>query len=306
MEIINRTRCIIVGAPRSGTTTLWRQLAHHPDISPSRIKELNYLHDQSLEGTAYDEHFDRGGLATVEASPIYFREHVTYASKLAETFPNARLVFILREPAMRLLAGFRSARDWDCNIAKGVDFAKFVHIIANDLDPLPIFPSNRERAVYATDAKKVGLYAKVLSHYLKFFDAKQMHIVFLDDLVLRPEATRTAICNHINVNPSLMPFISPSAENQGVEIGNHKLFTLARRVNVTLEPMLNRAPWLRAGLRSLHHAINAKPVDRSNKMVLAALQEARDWYAVPNRQLAELLRDRFPNVLLPIWLEDNH
>ncbi|NVK57187.1 MAG: sulfotransferase [Alteromonadaceae bacterium] len=304
MEDTSRSRAIIVGAPRSGTTTLWRQLAQHPRIAPSRIKELNFLHDPALAATAYDDHFEPDGSATLEASPVYFREHETIAPRLAASFPDARLVFILREPAARLLAGFRSARDWDRNIAQGVDFAQFVEIIAKNLDPLPVFPTDRARAIYATDAKKVGLYADILGHYLEHFDAAQMHILFLDDLKSAPEAALAAICRHIGVDPQLMPRVSTDAQNQGVEVGNLRLFAFARRMNAMLEPLFNRAPWARAALRKLHHALNAKPADRSSEGIVAALAQARGWYAVPNHRLAALLEERFPDVARPAWLEE--
>ena len=305
MDTTTRIRAIIVGAPRSGTTTLWRQLARHPEIAPSRIKELNFLTDENIIGTDYDNHFEAGGLATLEASPVYFREHSEIAPRLAKRFPEARLIFILREPAARLLAGFRSARDWDRNIAPGIGFDDFVRIITEDLDPLPIFPNDRTRAVYATEAKKVGLYAEILQHYLQHFRPEQMHILFLEDINQHPTPTLASICEHIGVSSKNLPHIHSSIENKGVEVKNILLFTYARRINKSLEPILNSAPWLRLILRKIHHSVNAKPADRSSKSTAEALARAQKWYSEPNKKLAALISEKFPDLEMPNWLRGN-
>ena len=39
----DRTLCLIVGAAKSGTTWLWRQLRRHPDVHFRSIKELHYF-----------------------------------------------------------------------------------------------------------------------------------------------------------------------------------------------------------------------------------------------------------------------
>ncbi|MEJ2003139.1 MAG: hypothetical protein P8X77_17495, partial [Maritimibacter sp.] len=180
-------------------------------------------------------------------------------------FPEARLVFILREPAARLLAGFRSARDWDRNIAEGVSFLDFVRVIAEGADPLPVFPADRTRAIYATDAKKVGLYDEIIRHYLEHFAPEQMHILFLDDLKRDHARSLAAIAHHIGVDPARLPEAPLTVENQGVEVGNRKLFAFAR----------------------------------------TALALARDWYRPANHRFADLLADQFPDVVQPSWLSED-
>lgn len=301
---MTRTRAIIVGAPRSGTTTLWRQLTNHPDIASSKVKELNYLHDPRLAETDYDSHFGPGGKVTLEASPVYFREHTAVTPRIAETFPQARLIFILREPAARLLAGYRSARDWDHNIARNVSFLDFVRIIAEDRDPLPIYPTDRARAIYASDAKKVGIYSDILAHFLEFFSPEQIHILFLDDLQLDPHGALADLCLHLGVDPEAFPSVPIQTENQGVEISNLRFYLIARRINALAEPLLNRAPSLRRAMRRIHHAINARPADRSSEEVRIALSLARNWYTQANHDLAVLLSNHFPSVSLPTWLTE--
>ena len=49
---------VIVGAARSGTTSLYRWLATHPDVAPAWKKEIHY----------FDEHYGRGCAGTVPTS----------------------------------------------------------------------------------------------------------------------------------------------------------------------------------------------------------------------------------------------
>ena len=134
---MTRVRGVIVGAPRCGTTTLWRQLVQHPSIAASRVKELNFDVEHDA-GANYDAHFETGGTVTLEASPVLFREHRTLAPRLAKRLPDARLLFICLEPAARLLAGFRSARDWDRTVDPAIGFDRFAAILASDADPAPL------------------------------------------------------------------------------------------------------------------------------------------------------------------------
>jgi hypothetical protein len=115
---------LVVGAPRSATTSLHYYLAQHPDVVMSTIKEPNYfLFDQEHDGkpfvvddpritaksvskpAAYAKLFSRSATAVGEASPLYLYTEQT-PGLVARTLPEVRIIAILRDPAERALSHF--------------------------------------------------------------------------------------------------------------------------------------------------------------------------------------------------------
>jgi hypothetical protein len=104
----------IIGAYKSGTTSLYHYLRQHPDIFMSRIKEPNFFaHEEKAalmrqEGkrfqgidnmASYLELFSdvSNEKAIGEASPIYLDSPFA-AKRIKKTLPDAKLIAILRHP----------------------------------------------------------------------------------------------------------------------------------------------------------------------------------------------------------------
>lgn len=49
-------RVFLVGAPRSGTTSIGKLLSRHPEIWFSRPKEINYFYRVSADGLGHIQH----------------------------------------------------------------------------------------------------------------------------------------------------------------------------------------------------------------------------------------------------------
>lgn len=298
-----RPAAIIFGAPRSGTTSLWRYLVAHPEIAASRTKELDYFAASSPRED-YAESFAETGNVTLEASPVYFREHASIVPRLAAALPDARLICVLREPAARLVASFRGERDWQARIAPGFDFAQYARIVAEDASPLPINPSDPAVAQYVKDGSKVGIYADILQHYLEHYAPDQILVLFLDDLKSQPEQVVRQCCAHIGVDPDRLPPMDYRAENQGVNIKSARLFRVLRRVNLALEPLLNRIPALRRVLKRLHNTINGAPADLHADAEAKGKEILRGFYAPHNVRLERLLAKYFPDIDPPGWVKE--
>lgn len=106
---------IIVGAQKSGTSSLFNYLNKMPGMNGSTIKELHYFdrEDNFQKGAAwYESHFVRfpgkKGLF-FEASPSYlYSEHV--AERIAAYNPNVKIIVLLREPVSRAFSAWNMYR----------------------------------------------------------------------------------------------------------------------------------------------------------------------------------------------------
>lgn len=97
---------IVVGAQRSGTTSLFRLLAAHPLVRrPTQVKGVGYFdlkYDRGMRW--YQSHFPlrrRGsGLLAFESSG-YYLFHPLAARRIAESLPDVKVVVVVRDPVER-------------------------------------------------------------------------------------------------------------------------------------------------------------------------------------------------------------
>src|SRR3954471_19285474 len=92
----------IVGAPKSGTTSLHAYLAEHPGIAMTTVKEcMLFAAPQWRERIAdYAALFERDAPVRGESSTAY--SSYPYApevpERVAATVPDARIVYVVRDP----------------------------------------------------------------------------------------------------------------------------------------------------------------------------------------------------------------
>lgn len=180
---------IIIGAMKSGTTTLYRYLDLHPDIDMSRDKETDYFvaEKQLANGLAwYSAQFSAQaaakGALRGEASPNYTkrRDFAGVPARVAQTCPQARLIYILRDPVSRAESQFRHGvvmGEIDVTAEGFVDGHEYAHIM---------------------DASR---YAHQLDAWLEHFDRDAILILDFDDLIQDPQAVMDQIYDHIGASP---------------------------------------------------------------------------------------------------------
>lgn len=184
---------LIIGAGRSGTTSLYDYLRQHPQVYTSPIKEPRFFAyegerptfrgpgDQSkmpqiTNLTDYEALF--AGVtrekAIGEASPIYL-----YSQKAPERIrhylPRVKLIAILRHPVERAYSRF-----W-ANRVRGIeplsDFAQ-----AMQAEEMRIRDNWHPHWHY----KQRGFYYRQLERYLSLFDRNQVQVYLSQDLVTNP------------------------------------------------------------------------------------------------------------------------
>ena len=105
---------ITIGAMKGGTTALHAALAQHPDIFTTELKELDFFAEPGnwtrgpawyREQFAGGERFDARG----ESSPNYTKqpEFGPVAERMAALVPDARLVYLVREPIERIRSHYQ-------------------------------------------------------------------------------------------------------------------------------------------------------------------------------------------------------
>jgi hypothetical protein len=190
---------VIVGCQRGGTSSLYRYLGQHPDISASLRKETEYFTAKFPEGEAwYRAHFPlalRHRLAAVfgkrrltfEATPDYLVDPRAPA-RCHALLPDARIVVMLREPGERALSQFHH------NVRLGFEtetFGRAIELeesrISADLAEMVEDPSTSATAFRRFSYLTRGDYAEQLQRWFDHYSRDRFLIVESEEFFSDPD-----------------------------------------------------------------------------------------------------------------------
>jgi len=107
---------IVVGAAKAGTTSLHNYLDLHPDITMSADKEMRFFTDPDCRSWVgrYQDYFAAGTRYRGESTPQYTKWPLFpgVADRIAELAPDARLIYLLRDPVERSIAEYVEEATW--------------------------------------------------------------------------------------------------------------------------------------------------------------------------------------------------
>jgi hypothetical protein len=237
---------LVIGAAKSGSTSLHDYLGQHPDIFMSRTKEPNFF---SFDGATPEFRYPaecliQGGaarsrlrnatlgnrisslaeyqrlFAKVTAQRAVGESSVNYLYSMAaprlikESLPGVRLVAILRNPADRA-------------------YSRFLHARRDGMEPLSDFAAaldaetQRIAEGYAPvwHYRQRGYYHQQLARYYGLFDRERIHVILYDDFCRDPLGQIQGLFRFLDVDPTFVPDMS-------------------RRLNVSGKPLLAARSWL--------------------------------------------------------------
>ncbi len=102
---MNRPDFLIIGAQKSGTTTLFKALSMHPEIGVPLKKEQQFFSSNDFHSEGWDSYMSRlkvksGKLRYGEASPHYLSSHIA-SKRIAAECSESKLIVLLRNPIDR-------------------------------------------------------------------------------------------------------------------------------------------------------------------------------------------------------------
>ena len=199
---------LCIGAQKSGTTTLLRQLSSHPDIFMSPARETKFfVYDQlySQGVTAYElDYFAdwNGEKAVGEKTPEYLCDPDVPGRIRESLGAEMKLVASFRSPAQRAYAHYRHNFQ---HLWESVSFAE-----ALDLEQERSRAGKHQRSCYGYLWR--GLYAEQLERYLRHFPkTSHFFIVYEQDIVLKQVNTLKALFGFLGVDTGFKPATEISA-----------------------------------------------------------------------------------------------
>lgn len=209
----NLPNFIVAGAPRCGTTSLYRYLQEHPAIYMSPQKETNFFAFKDTELNFKGPCGDRLENKSVtnikeykklfqqteeenaigEASPAYLQWPGT-AKRINDKIPNVKLIFILRNPIDRAYSDFLNMNrlNWETT-------SSFKEALKQE--------KNRKKQGWGPYYyyKEKGLYGKQLKKYFEYFSEENIKIIFFKNFKNNTQKVLENVFKFLEVDDNFTP-----------------------------------------------------------------------------------------------------
>ena len=195
---------IIIGAQKSGTTSLFYYLAQHPQIRSPLRKEIYYFGSNFVKGTDwYRGHFPlkrllSRGQITFEGSPSYLFNPIVPA-QIAALLPTVKLIAVLRDPTKRAVSHYfhskRKGREaLSIEEAMAQEERRLAELLANSRYDDPAFRHH--------SYKLRGHYWEQLERFFAIFPRSQLLVLSSDELFTEPELVLQRVSEFIGIDPT--------------------------------------------------------------------------------------------------------
>ena len=257
---------LIVGAMKSGTSTLRDHLARIDDVFIPRA-ELHFFsnEDHYAKGIQWYERYFQGaeGRSAVGEKTATYSYLSHLPRRIHGHLPDAKLIWLFREPVARTYSHY-----WH-SAKHGSEPLSFERAVKSEV--------SRVRRDIWRGYQLRSMYSQQVQSYLEVFPQKQMLFLLFEDLIRNPRATVNTVLRFLDVSAEFKPLTTPLHSN------------------VTFAPRSTGVQWMARrlfgrGTRgwNLVQRLNKRMEPGYPRMSDALRHELRHRFEEPNRQLASL------------------
>jgi hypothetical protein len=182
---------VIIGAQKSGTTSLFYNLNKHPHIkmvcSNPKTNEMHFFNNEDTWAKGidwYKGHFNHPNCLQGEKTPEYFTDHVCH-KRMASYIPKARLILLLRNPVDRAFSQWNHFNQiYTVSKKWGWEKTDFENSI------------ERNKSVLLR-----GIYIQHIRHLLNYYVHDMIYIGVAERIQKNPQYEFNAICLFLGVKP---------------------------------------------------------------------------------------------------------
>lgn len=219
---------IIIGAMKSGTTSLFNYLAQHPQIAPSRLKEPGFYAADELWLKGFDWYFDIWDFKpdqhklAMEATTDYtkFPLFPETAKRIKSTDDvKFKFIYIMRNPLRRIES-------------------HALHVSRVKMESCFIGPTSHDYSFdngIEQNSIEFSKYAQQLDQFTKYFDKEDIFLTTLEELNSDPEKTMNNITGFLGISSYKFEDLSKSYNSYKSKTPPNKMHKFFSSIN-----------WLRA------------------------------------------------------------
>jgi hypothetical protein len=203
---------VILGAQKSGTSSLHNYLTQHPCVIAPVKKEVHYFDDNYFRGECwYRAHFGRAGAPglNLDSSP-YYLFHPGVPQRMHALLPDAKLIVLLRDPVRRAYSHYWHERD------KGREKLSFEEAIdaesrrigeAGERLANGVIERSDEHRHFSYLAR--GRYAEQIERWQALYPASQFLVLRFESFVKEPLAFLNQTLAFLNLPPMAQARLEP-------------------------------------------------------------------------------------------------
>ncbi|MCI5127084.1 MAG: sulfotransferase [Candidatus Electrothrix sp. AUS3] len=198
---------VVIGAPKSGTTSLFYYLKQHPDIYLPVRKELHYFSyhhlKKRLEGpgdrdafvqlcnsrNAYESHYRnvKAEKAIGEVSPSYLY-YSDVAQTIKETLGSVKIIVLLRNSVEKA-------------------YSQYMHLVREQLEFMTFYDALMEEEKRSNAGwsdiwlyAESSLYSEKIKDYISVFGKENVKIILFDDLIKQTDEVMVELFSFLSVD----------------------------------------------------------------------------------------------------------
>ena len=293
----------IIGAAKSGTTSLYHYLKQHPEIYMSPLKEPRFLafvdEKPNFAGPGDQRHVNYTSVTDIdsyralfskvknekaigEASVIYLYYYRTVPEQIVRYAPEARLIAMLRHPAESAFSSFlHLARDGHETTH---DFARALELedrrVADNWTPMWHYTRR-------------GFYYEQLKRYYDVFGRERLAVFLYEDFKARPLDVLRDIYRFLGVDEDFTPDIRTNYNTSGLPKNQalHRMLTKPSPLKLALKPLLPQ-PAMRFARRIINNNLVRPQLapDVRQRLIELYREDILNLQDLINRDLSAWLR----------------
>lgn len=286
--IMARPTFLVIGAMKSGTTSLHHYLKLHPEIQIPLMKELNFFSgppgahpyppgSKRVETLAdYEKLFDPRFSTRGEVSPNYavYPRRTRAPERIRDVVPHAKLIYAVRDPVARAVSQYQH------HAASLNERRSLTDTLLEDIqNPVSLYICP-------------GFYAVQLEQYLNYFPQKNILVVDQADLLANRQTTLSEIFSFLSVDAS---FVSQGFDEEVLTAGEHRTYSelVAALAWSRTTPLLKLPRRLRRVMRRSAERLVSKPLG-TQALDDGVRHRLQDLYSHDVKRFRELTGKTFP------------
>jgi len=283
----------IIGAPKCGTSSIFRWLTAHPQISgPENGKELFFfmdpehplakepnVHTASIE--TYETLFPDDVKRTVEGTTHYLFQK-TAQKHLCDMGSQPLIVAVLRDPAQRVRSSFRYTQNNLARIDPSLSFAQYVRWGLNGkAGQIADYVSHPGSSYVLSRDIEYSKYINYLAPWREAVGEKRLLLIEFSKLVEQPRSICLRLASTLGVDTSFYDDFDSETQNSTYETKSSRLHSLARQV----------ARWMPDGkikkyVKQAYMGVATSESVSASEEDKKALHRLREYYRPYNQRLS--------------------
>jgi hypothetical protein len=195
---------LIVGAARSGTTTLYDAIKQHPEIFMPEMKEPDFFSGVSNHVNNYEQYLAifnkrKGERVVGEASTSYLFIPGT-TERIIRYLGEIKIIIMLRNPADRAFSNWKMEKRYQSR-----ENLSFVDALEEEEERY----RNRVniRNWYTLMYFRKGLYYSQVKRYLDVFGESNVHVIIFEEFIKDQKENYSNVLEFLGVDPDFLPIL---------------------------------------------------------------------------------------------------